>query len=313
VNSFEFIEGVNLSNLCDYSFGDQSSIICNVPGGWMKPANLSNQEFINKLNDISKERNYMTLFIDNIRLYKREIILKNEFDQNWVNNLMNESNLLSLCSNFSNMNFIIYTNLEDTPIDSHIKGLIPDNVLKIYAVNSIYNDDKVIPFPYGIQRKLNLHDNKFDLLKMAMSEDIKPINLLYINHNISTNISERSDIYNLFENKKWVLVNKDRLSYDSFTRKIKEHKFMICPIGNAIDCHRNWEVLYLRRVPIMKRNEYLEFLFKDYPVLFVDSYGDINEDILINNEHLYQEALNIDLNKLDLNYLFNKTLNKYLK
>lgn len=304
MNNYEFIEGVNLSNLCDYSFGDQSSVICGIPGGWMKPANLSNQEFINKLNEVSKERNYMTLFIDNIRLYKREMILKNESDQIWVNNLMNESNLLLLCSKFPDMNFIIYTNLEDTAIDHHIKDLIPDNVLKIYAVNAIYNDDKVIPFPYGIQRKLNPFDNKIDILKMVMSEDITSNSLLYVNHNVSTNVIERSGIYDLFENKDWVLVDKDRLSYDSFIRKIKQHKFMICPIGNAIDCHRNWEVLYLRRVPVMKKNEYLQKLYKDFPVLFVDDYSDVTEDLLISNNHLYEKAQLFDINELNINKIF---------
>jgi hypothetical protein len=49
------------------------------------------------------------------------------------------------------MNFIIFTNLEDTPIDSKIEGKIPNNILSINAVNAIYNNDKIIPFPYGLQ------------------------------------------------------------------------------------------------------------------------------------------------------------------
>jgi hypothetical protein len=47
-------------------------------------------------------------------------------------------------------NFIIFTNLEDTPIDSKIEGKIPNNILSINAVNAIYNNDKIIPFPYGV-------------------------------------------------------------------------------------------------------------------------------------------------------------------
>jgi hypothetical protein len=30
MNNFNFIEGVKLSELCDYSFGDQSGIICRI-------------------------------------------------------------------------------------------------------------------------------------------------------------------------------------------------------------------------------------------------------------------------------------------
>jgi hypothetical protein len=60
------------------------------------------------------------------------------------------------------------------------------------------------------------------------------------------------------------------------------------------------EVLYLGRVPIMRRSEYLEYLFKDFPVLFVNNYSDVTEELLLENEHLYQDALNIDINKLNI-------------
>ena len=83
---------------------------------------------------------------------------------------------------------------------------------------------------------------------------------------------------------------------------------MICPIGNAIDCHRNWEVLYLRRVPVMKKNDYLEFLFRDFPVLFVDDYSEVTEDLLIKSDHLYNDALNMDMDKLNLYKIFNKII-----
>ena len=146
MSSFSFIEGVRLSQMCDYSFGDQSSIICGVYGGYMKLANVSNIEFVNKVHEISKERSYMTLFIDNVRLYKREILVSNPHDQKWINDLMNSNDLLELCSKFMNMRFIIFTSLEDTPIDNQIHGKIPNNVLCIHCVNSIYHDDKVIPF-----------------------------------------------------------------------------------------------------------------------------------------------------------------------
>ena len=72
------------------------------------------------------------------------------------------------------MKFIIFTGHEDTPIDDVIKYKIPTNVIKIYAVNAIYNNEIVTPFPYGIQRKLTPTDNKEELLLNVMKEDIIP-------------------------------------------------------------------------------------------------------------------------------------------
>lgn len=305
----QVIEGVSLSNMCDYSFGDQASIICSVYGGFMKLANISNIEFITKLDEISKQRNYMTLFIDNIRLYKREIKLDIAV-QKWVDDLMDQNDLLVLCSIFPKMKFIIFTNLEDTPIDSLIEGKIPKNVVSINAVNAIYNNEKVIPAPYGVQRKFHPSDNRVDIIMDKINDSKLADKLLYLNHTVGTNAEGRKGINELFINKSWATVNSGKIDYNSFLSCIKEHKFMLCPIGNAIDCHRNWEVLYMKRVPIMEKNDYLEELFKDYPILFVESYSDITEELLIENENLYLEALNINLDKLDLNTFFQNCLIK---
>jgi len=86
---------------------------------------------------------------------------------------------------------------------------------------------------------------------------------------------------------------------------------MICPRGNAIDCHRNWEVLYMRRVPVMKRHPYLEELFKDYPVLFVDKYSQVTEDLLIENDHLFQKAQEMSLDGLTLPDFFDSIVNGF--
>jgi len=302
----KLIEGVSLANLCDYSFGDQSGQWGNIYTSFMKEANLMNLEFVSKVFEISKQRNYMTLFIDNIRLYKRTIAEVKPKDLDYVNSLMSKNDLLDLCSHFGDMNFIIFTNLEDTPTDEFIFDKIPNNVLSINAVNAISWGSKVHPIPYGVQRRMNVSDNRIELLENLINEPSKnPENLLYINHSENTN-PERKGIFDLFQNKSWVVVDRERTPYFEFIQRIRNAKFMICPIGNAIDCHRNWEVLYLRRVPIMKKYSYLEYLFRDYPVLFVNDYSEITEQLLLENEHLYEQALSMNLKNLDLNVMYDK-------
>jgi hypothetical protein len=85
---------------------------------------------------------------------------------------------------------------------------------------------------------------------------------------------------------------------------------MICPQGNGVDCHRNWEVLYLKRVPIMKRTAYLQELYKDYPVLWVDDYAEVTKTLLTNSEDLYDRARNLDNNLLDLYSVFNRAVKR---
>ena len=304
----ELIEGVALSELCDYSFGDQSGQWGNIYTSFMKDANFLNVEFATKVFEIKKERDYMTLFIDNIRLYKRPIEEVKPEDEKYVNSLMTRSDLLELCGNFPQMKFIIFTNLEDTPIDQYIFSSIPGNILCVSAVNAIAHGDKVIPAPYGVQRRMDRLDTRIDQLKNAMGKNLKPVLPLYVNHNDNSH-PERVGLKDMFRD--WATVEDQRVDYTNFLLNLARHKFVLCPRGNAIDCHRNWEVLYMKRVPVMKRDEYLEALFKDYPVLFVDKYSDITKDLLLENEHLFQQAERMDLKGLTLHDFFDNIINKY--
>ena len=304
----ELIEGVALSELCDYSFGDQSGQWGNIYTSFMKDANFLNVEFATKVFEIKKERDYMTLFIDNIRLYKRPIKEVKPEDEKYVNTLMARSDLLELCGNFPQMKFIIFTNLEDTPTDQYIFSSIPGNILCVSAVNALAHGDKVIPAPYGVQRRMDRLDTRIDQLKNAMGKNLKPVLPLYVNHNDNSH-PERVGLKDMFRD--WATVEDQRVDYTNFLLNLARHKFVLCPRGNAIDCHRNWEVLYMKRVPVMKRDEYLEVLFKDYPVLFVDKYSDITKDLLLENEHLFQQAERMDLKGLTLHDFFDNIINKY--
>ena len=307
----EIINGDSISKMVDYSFGDQAGVLMGIPGAFMKRAHESNQEFLDFCK--SAERfgfldgiRPMTLFIDNIRLYNRPISC-NERDRSWIEHLQRDD-LLALCATLPHK-FIIYTSHEDTPIDEYIK--LPDNVLKIYATNAIYNNDKIIPFPYGLQRKMNEEDNRIEIMKEMVEKDEhqEPTKLLYINCGLGKerNAPERAYLPH-FEAYEWATCrfNKDSMffphsQYRAFLTEMRDHKFMICPEGHGIDCHRNWELLYMRRVPVMKKSPYFTRLMQGFPVLFVERWEDVTEELLIKNDHLYQEALQMDLTKLDLN------------
>lgn len=305
----ELIEGTALSNKCDYSFGDHLGSIepTYTHGGFMKEANDENIEFLRECKKF--EGKVMTLFIDNIRLYRRPIETDTQSDADWVMNLLARNDLLGLCRRLKDNKFIIFTSHEDTPIDTFI--VVPDNVLAIYAVNAKYHDYRVFPFPYGVQRKLGTNDNRHEILLQEIKEDrlIRPSKLLYINCGIGRN-PERKSLVN-FEGLPWVTTRFDKDSkffpyekYKDFLDEMRDHKFMICPQGHGMDCHRNWELLYMRRVPVMKRHPYFERLMDGWPVLFVKDWNEVTKELLEENDYLYQQAQTMDLSPLDLNNLF---------
>ncbi len=64
----------------------------------------------------------------------------------------------------------------------------------------------------------------------------------------------------------------------------------------------------MKRVPIFKKHPYLEEVFKNFPVLFVNDFSEITEELLMKNENLYKKVQEIDMDKLNLIKIFNERL-----
>ncbi len=136
-----------------------------------------------------------------------------------------------------------------------------------------------------------------------MSSPLTRPKLLYVNHRDDT--GQRGSLRDLF--KGWATVSP-RLTYDPYLSAIQDHKFVLCPSGNGIGSARNWETLYLRRVPVLDWHPYKEVVFKDFPVLFVKDYSEVTPELLASREDLFQEALKMDMSKLDLGIIMEQRL-----
>jgi hypothetical protein len=312
------LDNDHLQQLVDYSFGDHSGVLGGVPQAFMKKANLSNWEFDELC--VRFEGKVMTLFIDNIRLYQRPINHSDWLhmkpissqDREWLNQFSDEG-LLELCASFPKNQFVIFTAFEDTPLDDHIWAKIPPNVQAIHSANGVVFGGRVYPFPHGIERKMHEGYNHHEILLKKMNEapplrwwaDPEIRKILFVAHRADT--GNRSKLGELFADKPWATVT--HLPYEQYLDKMKLHQFVLCPSGNGIGSSRNWETLYMRRVPVMEDHPYKRELFKDFPVLFVKDYSEVTEELLLTNGHLYVEAQKMDMSKLDLVEIFNKRKN----
>jgi hypothetical protein len=69
------------------------------------------------------------------------------------------------------------------------------------------------------------------------------------------------------------LVNPD------FYRAIRSHQFVISPWGFGPDCYRNWESIYLRRIPLVQRNAFYDAM-ADLPFAIYDDLSQVTESWL---------------------------------
>ncbi len=316
----QLIEGTALSNMCDYSFGDHLGGLApnDFPGGFMKQANEGNIEFLDKCKEF--EGGVMSLFIDNIRLYNRPVATNPGPDTEWVNWLQSHNDLLALCSKLLKNKFVIFTSHEDTPLDEYLK--IPDNVVGIHAVNGLSNNPKVYPFPLGLQRPIGRHDNRLSVMQEVVEKDeyIFPRNLLYINCGLGSERNQTERAYlPTFQRFEWATCrfdpNSKFFSYDNyieFLTELRNHKFVVCPKGHGMDCHRNWETLYMRRVPIFKEDPYFRKLMAGFPALFVNDWSDITPALLVDNDFLYQKVQKMKMKTLDLSTIYSGIISSYM-
>ena len=82
------------------------------------------------------------------------------------------------------------------------------------------------------------------------------------------------------------------------------YSFVLSPHGNGLDCHRTWEALVLGCIPIVKKSE-IDALYEDLPVLIVNNWSDLNQDLLNNTIEQFKNKT-FNYNKLSLKYWINK-------
>jgi len=215
---------------------------------------------------------------------------------------------------------ILITGNSDYPIDEHRFHLKPNNIKKWYAQNALINDEILIPLPIGLENKLESIRSghgvgwgervveKEKLLSRNLT--IQPYKKYYSNFNIETNYQYRSKIKDICINSSHIDWEESNLSLTEFFNKVLEYDAIICPIGNGIDTHRLWEVLYSNRIPItIKVGDFKIYeLYKKLPIIILDNENQLYDEKLLDNKLNEIKNKQYDMSLLDMTYWFNKIL-----
>ena len=186
----------------------------------------------------------------------------------------------------------------DYPVDSKfIQYLDDDKLTHWYAQNAVLDHPKLTPVPIGIANKQWSHGNLDNLLSVINANHGKE-NIVYKNFDIGTNINVRRVIDQITNTNK-IFMDRNWPQTEYLTR-LSKSMFVISPPGNGIDCHRIWEALYVRTVPIVERSSAFRN-FTNLPIMFIDRWEDITIDFLKTQIPLYYNK-SYDLKQLKLQY-----------
>jgi len=209
---------------------------------------------------------------------------------------------------------VFITHNSDFPINETSFAIGPAHKYWL-AQNKECTNESVIPIPIGLEniklRTSSASNNgeyssqvpgafqKAETIEKLSSFNLEKEGLIYMNFSIRTFPKERQRVWNTFAAHDWVTKTSD-LPLDHFYFDLASHKFTVSPRGNGLDCHRTWEALYLKTVPIVKRCPGLSY-FEDLPIYFIDDWSEVTESSL---ESFYENMLSTeyDLGKLRMSW-----------
>jgi hypothetical protein len=222
-----------------------------------------------------------------------------------------------------NLKFIVITHNSDCfvcddgvgfkdGLGNHIrteKFTIPENVIKWYSANVNTTHPKVEAIPTGLANEWwSPEIHKRDQMIVKWNEPRIYKNLVYMDHNLVQNPIDRKRAYEVLGDKPWVTAQREGLNFPKFLDNVYNHKFVICPQGNGMGTHREWETLYMGSIPIMKRDLNNRFYEGKLPFILVNDWDDITEEFL-NKEYEIIKASQWQEEMLTFTYWKNKILN----
>lgn len=265
------ITGEKIQNLCDYYIGTKDDFNVNpiIRNQTSKHINIDNYniEIIKKLE------------VKNIFCYTH-LIDGGKANFNHKRCINNLKNITIILSNISTKFNIIFHNSDREFKNEHKRILQISNVNKIFTQNlSIEPEERLIPLPIGIANSMWRHGN-LNIWKQILENNslVNKPNIIYFNFNISTNSTKRKLCYDIITSKN--IPNIPNTDYLNYLTILASYKFAICPEGNGLDTHRFWECLYLKVIPICLKNHITEYYSKNFPIVLLDEWNDIDENML---------------------------------
>jgi hypothetical protein len=212
--------------------------------------------------------------------------------------------------------FVLVTHNGDHPVNEQMSEFIQSipNLKMWFGQNINCNNNRITSIPIGLENTKNWTKfSKKDLLYSAANSEKNPEKLVYANFSFFTNRSERLNCYELVKKSPDFITDKCNNEviqdeYQNWLDDVTNHHYVLCPKGNGIDTHRFWETLYLGRIPITTRNSNTKF-YENLPVLFIDNWSEVTEELLINKLEWFSNLDNFDLEPLKIEYWKNRIFN----
>jgi hypothetical protein len=190
--------------------------------------------------------------------------------------------LFDILQKYCNVEHNLITHHSDYPIDEYRWNLKPKSIKKWYAINPTHKHPDLIAIPLGLKTHRDPYFEPQYMTEWLVNNivrlrHIKKEKNIYCNWNV-TNL-ERTHIIDQLKTSNIQFTLDIKQPFNTYIENMAQHRFVLSPPGNGIDCHRTWEALYCGCIPIVIKNDIYND-WQDLPILQVNSYNDIPQEIL---------------------------------
>ena len=171
--------------------------------------------------------------------------------------------------------FILISHHSDKKIDYSYRSIANNPYLiRWYAQNNLCKHTKITPIPIGLEDMWRYNNGIISDFKYLMKLKIKKKPKILYGFNIHTNKKARIKTFSTL--KKLNIADQFVGTSKAYRKELNQYMFVASPEGNGIDCHRTWEALYLRVIPIVITKKF-HSQFKNLPVLILNKWDDLNQ------------------------------------
>jgi hypothetical protein len=188
--------------------------------------------------------------------------------------------------------YILFTHNGDLPVDdNYLIYMDNPNLLKWYGQNIMTRHPKLSSIPIGLANEIWPHGDE-KIFGEVINQNLLKERLIYVNFDLNTNRCERE--YCLNKLNQQGLEMGDKLPFKEYLQEVSKSYFVVSPNGNGVDCHKTWESLYLKTIPIVTESININF-YKNLPIVIIKSWKDFNpNDLTIDEYQKIWDGFNIE-------------------
>jgi len=174
--------------------------------------------------------------------------------------------------------YVLITHNGDTTVDDKLAQNVDEKNIRWYAQNVNIDHPKITPIPIGLENLDYYNHGVISRVIKIQRKNILKKNKILFGFEIGTNPTERVPALDALLETTSAEKIKGRLTAKKYLRKLAQYKFVASPPGNGIDCHRTWEAMYTKTVPIVKDSLLMRHFYDlGLPLFIVKNWDELKQ------------------------------------